>query len=262
VDSKTVQVAVTPLPVIIPGPNPIICEGQSTVIYATGATTYTWSPFIGVDEVHDSTTTVYPPGFGITVYTVTGTKNNCSSTATVQITINALPVLTAGQDSTINIDNVITLNGTGNTAVGFIASSTGVPFDCNYCPTVTVNPQENTCYTLEGISPEGCKNKDVVCITVTKNWDVYIPNAFTPNGDLNNEVFIPMGFGIAEIKLTIFNRWGEKIFESNGESTGWDGKHKGQLCEQGVYIYQAEVKAMSGQMVIKTGHITLLSKVK
>jgi gliding motility-associated-like protein len=205
---------------------------------------------------------VRPPGSGIAIYTITGTKDNCSSTATVQITINGLPVIDAGIDSTINIDHVITLTGTGNSPVGFVSASTGISFDCNYCPTVTVNPQENTCYTLEGISNEGCRNTDVVCITVTKEWDIFIPNAFTPNGDFNNETFVPMGFGIAEVKLIIFNRWGEKIFESNGENVGWDGKNKGQLCEQGVYIYQAEVKAMSGQVIIKTGHVTLLSKVK
>lgn len=262
IDTKTVQVVVTPLPVIITVQNPIICEGQSTLLYATGGNTYTWSPTTGVNDINDSTTIVTPPGFGVVVYTVTGTKDNCSSTATVQITINGLPILDAGIDSTINIDHVITLTGTGNTPVGFISASTGVPFECNYCPTVTVNPQENTCYTLEGISSAGCRSTDVVCITITKEWDVFIPNAFTPNGDLNNEVFVPMGFGIAEIKLTIFNRWGIEIFKSNGENIGWDGKNRGQLCEQGVYIYQAEIRAMSGQTIIKTGHVTLLSKVK
>ncbi|MES2760599.1 MAG: gliding motility-associated C-terminal domain-containing protein [Bacteroidota bacterium] len=261
-DTKTIQIIVTPLPIIITGPGPIICEGQSTLIYATGGTTYTWSPSAGVSDIHDSTTTVKPTGSGIIVYTVTGTTNNCSNTATVGITVNSLPILDAGVDSIINIDHIITLNGTGNTPVGFINASTGVKFDCNYCPTVTVNPQENTCYTLEGISSAGCRNTDVVCITVTKDWNVYIPNAFTPNGDEKNEVFVPMGFGIAEIKLTIFNRWGVEIFKSNGENIGWDGKNKGQLCEQGIYIYQAEVKAMSGQTVVKTGHVTLLSKVK
>lgn len=261
-DSKTIKIVVTPLPVIVPCPDPTICEGQSTLIYATGGTTYNWSPSAGISNVHNATTTVKPSGTGVVVYSVTGTTNNCSNTATVQIFINPLPILDAGIDSTINIDNLITLNGTGNTNVGFINASTGVSLDCNYCPTVTVNPQESTCYTLEGISSAGCRNTDVVCITVTKEWNIYIPNAFTPNGDEKNEVFIPMGFGIDEIKLSIFNRWGTLIFKSNSENIGWDGKNKGQLCEQGIYIYQAEIKSMSGEVIVKTGHVTLLSKVK
>ncbi len=261
-DTKTLQVTVTPNPTLTPSPSVPICEGQSTLMYAVGANTYTWSPTTGVSHIHDSTTNVKPPLPGVYVYTVTGTTNNCSSSATVEITVNALPILDAGLDSTINIDETIALIGTGDSQIGFINASTGVPFDCNYCPTVTVNPQESTCYTLEGISSFGCRNTDVVCITVTKDWDVFIPNAFTPNGDLNNEVFTPMGYGIAKIQLQIFDRWGAQIFKSDENNIGWDGTNKGRICEQGVYIYKAEITAMSGEKRYKTGHVTLLGKVK
>jgi len=205
---------------------------------------------------------VQPPLPGVYIYTVTGTTNNCTGTATVEITVNALPILDAGIDSTINIDETITLFASGNTPVGFINASSGVPFECNYCPTVTVNPQENTCYTIEGISSFGCRNTDVVCITVTKDWDVFIPNAFTPNGDINNEVFAPKGYGIDKIRLAIFDRWGHQLFNEEGQTVGWDGTYKGKICEQGVYIFKLEVTAMSGKKRYKTGHVTLLGKVK
>lgn len=262
IDTKTVQVTVIPNPTLTPGPDVPICEGQSTLMYATGANTYTWSPTIGVSDINDSTTSVQPPLPGVYIYTVTGTTNNCTGTATVEITVNALPILDAGIDSTINIDETITLFASGNTPVGFINASSGVPFECNYCPTVTVNPQENTCYTIEGISSFGCRNTDVVCITVTKDWDVFIPNAFTPNGDINNEVFAPKGYGIDKIRLAIFDRWGHQLFNEEGQTVGWDGTLKGKICEQGVYIFKLEVTAMSGKKRYKTGHVTLLGKVK
>ncbi len=262
IDTKTVQVTVIPNPTLTPGPDVPICEGQSTLMYATGANTYTWSPTIGVSDINDSTTSVQPPLPGVYIYTVTGTTNNCTGTATVEITVNALPILDAGIDSTINIDETITLFASGNTPVGFINASSGVPFECNYCPTVTVNPQENTCYTIEGISSFGCRNTDVVCITVTKDWDVFIPNAFTPNGDINNEVFAPKGYGIDKIRLAIFDRWGHQLFNEEGQTVGWDGTYKGKICEQGVYIFKLEVTAMSGKKRYKTGHVTLLGKVK
>jgi gliding motility-associated-like protein len=262
IDTKTVQVTVIPNPTLTPGPDVPICEGQSTLIYATGANNYTWSPTIGVSDINDSTTSVQPPLPGVYIYTVTGTTNNCTGTATVEITVNALPILDAGIDSTINIDETITLFASGNTPVGFINASSGVPFECNYCPTVTVNPQENTCYTIEGISSFGCRNTDVVCITVTKDWDVFIPNAFTPNGDINNEVFAPKGYGIDKIRLAIFDRWGHQLFNEEGQTVGWDGTYKGKICEQGVYIFKLEVTAMSGKKRYKTGHVTLLGKVK
>ncbi len=262
IDTKTVQVTVIPNPTLTPGPDVPICEGQSTLMYATGANTYTWSPTIGVSDINDSTTSVQPPLPGVYIYTVTGTTNNCTGTATVEITVNALPILDAGIDSTINIDETITLFASGNTPVGFINASSGVPFECNYCPTVTVNPQENTCYTIEGISSFGCRNTDVVCITVTKDWDVFIPNAFTPNGDINNEVFAPKGYGIDKIRLAIFDRWGHQLFNEEGQTVGWDGTYKGKICEQGVYIFKLEVTAMSEKKRYKTGHVTLLGKVK
>lgn len=259
--SSTVQVIVKPNPTITPGPNQIICEGKSAPLYANGAAAYNWSPTTGLASPNDSVSDAYPQV--TTTYTVTGTTNNCSATATTQIIVNTLPIVNAGVDTTINIDNTITLIGTGSNynQLGFLPPS-DVPLDCNYCPKVTVNPQDYTCYTLEAISLAGCKNTDVVCVTVTKDWDVFIPNAFTPNDDLDNEIFIPMGYGISEIKLTIFDRWGSVIFKSTDEIIGWDGKEKGRICEQGVYIYQADIKAMSGKKLKKTGHVTLLPRIK
>ncbi len=263
--SNTIKVNAIPNPTVIAGANQIICEGRNALLYAIGANTYTWSPNAGIVDIHDSTTNVYPQGSGVFIYTITGTSsNNCTGSNTLQVTVNPLPTVYAGEDTTINIDNTVTLFGTGNNYVqlGFVSASDGTPLSCNYCPTVTVNPQNNTCYTLEAISPFGCKNTDVVCITVTKDWNVYIPNAFTPDGDKLNEVFIPVGYAISEIKLTIFDRWGHVVFKSNDTVIGWDGTKNGKVCEQGVYVYQAEITAMSGEKVIKTGHVTLIGKAK
>ena len=77
----------------------------------------------------------------------------------------------------------------------------------------------------------------------------------------NNEIFIPVGYGLAEIKLFIFDRWGVQIFKSQGEVIGWDGKNKGKLCEQDVYVYQADIKTISGKKIKRIGHVTLLPRV-
>ncbi|MCD6018821.1 MAG: hypothetical protein K0S53_1942 [Bacteroidetes bacterium] len=259
--SNTVQIIVKPNPTVTPGPDQTICEGKSAPIYANGAASYNWIPSSAVMSPNDSVTDVYP--LVTTTYTVIGTTNNCSDTAILQVIVNPLPMVNAGVDTTINIDHTITIIGTGSNynQLGFLPPS-DIPLECNYCPTITVNPQDYTCYTLEAISVAGCKNTDVVCVTVTKDWDVFIPNAFTPNGDLINEVFIPMGYGISEIKMTIFDRWGSVIFKSSDEIIGWDGKEKGRLCEQGIYIYQVEIIAMSGAKFKKTGHVTLMPRIK
>ena len=260
--TKTIQILVNQIPTVTTGPDGTICEGGYTQIYATGGLTYTWSPTINVNNPNDSTTIVKPTI--TTIYTVSTTgNNNCVGTGTVSVFVNPLPIVNAGPDTTINIDNTTVLFGTSINATyfGFI-SQDGSQLSCNYCYSLTVNPQETTCYTLEGINSFGCKNTDEVCITVTKDWDVYIPNAFTPNGDNNNDTFIPMGYGIETINLLIFDRWGKQIFKSTDDNPGWNGKYKGDLCKQDVYVYQAEVIAMSGKRLLKTGHVTLLSRVK
>lgn len=257
---KTIQITVLPKTIPVVGPNDVICEGQNTTIYATGGNTYNWSPTTGVLHPHDSATVVSPSV--TTVYTVTVSKNNlCPATSTIMVTVNPLPTVYAGKDSTINIDQEIVLTGTGNVPVGFL-SPDGNPLICNWCSIVTVYPKEYTCYTLEGFNNFGCRNTDDVCITVTKDWDVFIPNAFTPNNDIDNEYFIPKGYGIETINLTIFDRWGSIIFKENDTKLGWDGKNKGKLCEQGVYIYQTEIISMGGETTTKTGHVTLLGKIK
>jgi gliding motility-associated-like protein len=244
---------------VAPGPV-AICYGLPTIISASGGNRYSWSPPTGLSNANDSVTFANPPSS--TVYTVTVSNNGlCPGTATLSLIVNPLPYVYAGQDTTVNIDETITLHGTGNVDVGFL-SPTSTPLNCNFCNTIIVNPQESTCYVLMGTNQFNCINTDTVCVTVTRDWDVFIPNAFTPNSDNVNDVFIPVGYGLSEISLTIFNRWGTAIFKSNGETIGWDGSSKGKTCEQGVYIYQAEIVTMAGNKVKRTGHVTLLPKIR
>lgn len=235
-----------------------VCFGESTTIEAIGGTTYSWLPVTGLSRVNAASTNAAP--LVTTVYTVTGSGPGlCPSTSTVEVKVNPLPHVYAGRDTTINIDETIMLRGTGDVEVGFL-SPASTTLICNFCNEITVNPQETTCYVLKGENGYGCVDYDTVCVYVTKDFDVFIPNAFTPNEDGYNDVFIPVGYGINEIRLTIFDRWGEQIFTSNETSIGWDGSRKGKQCEQGVYVYKAEIKTMAGHTVERVGHVTLLPK--
>ncbi len=263
--SKTIAVNVLPIIIVKTATTQAVCLGNSVILEAHGGNTYQWSPATGVTNVFDSITSAIPNASGI--YTVTVSNNGlCPRTGVVQVTILPLPSVNAGKDSTINIDEEIVLVGTSNVPVGyfgFLPLPDGIPLNCNLCPKVTVHPLENTCYVIQAQDQfTGCKNWDTVCITITKDWNIYIPNAFTPNGDIDNEYFIPKGYGLAKINLTIFDRWGAQIFKENETKLGWDGSHKGKLCQEGVYIYQVEATSLGGNKFRKTGHVTLLSRVK
>ena len=85
---------------------------------------------------------------------------------------------------------------------------------------------------------------------------IYIPSAFTPNGDGINDTFGVKGEGISDFHIYIYDRWGEVIFESTNPRTQWDGKFKGKSVENGTYVYQLFAAGYSGKG--KTGAVTLV----
>ena len=91
---------------------------------------------------------------------------------------------------------------------------------------------------------------------------IYIPNSFTPDGDEHNNIWIPImtsGFDPFDYNLTIMNRWGETIFESNDPTKGWDGSYNGKMCELGIYVYKIRYGLPESDGVKQIyGHINLL----
>ncbi len=258
--TQTILVTVVPQATVSVFGNDSICRGSSTIIYAIGASSYSWSPFTTLSNPKTFSVSVNPTI--TTIYSVTASNTiDCPVTVTLQVVVNPLPSVNAGRDTTINIDESYMLSGTGNVSVGFLSPSAS-PLICNFCANVEVNPKETTCYILKGENGHRCAAFDEVCINVTKDWDVFIPNAFTPNDDKDNDVFIPIGYGISEIMLDVFDRWGTQIFKSSNEVLGWDGKLNGKVCEQGVYTYKINLITMAGAEVSKVGHVSLIGKGK
>ncbi|MCR6721381.1 MAG: gliding motility-associated C-terminal domain-containing protein [Chitinophagaceae bacterium] len=101
---------------------------------------------------------------------------------------------------------------------------------------------------------------NVVC----NNFNYFIPNTFSPNGDGRNDRFFPRGTGLFRIKsFSVFNRWGQVIYEKrdfapNDPSAGWDGRYKGQLSSPDVYIYMMEIICDNNVVIPVKGNVTLL----
>jgi gliding motility-associated-like protein len=130
---------------------------------------------------------------------------------------------------------------------------------CIDCPAPVASPFANqTTYTLVVTYNQGCIVSASIQINVNGKPPVYIPNAFTPNGDGVNDEWLVFGTGIKDIKATIFNRWGEKIFESDDQSHGWDGTYRGQLQPPGVYVFLVDIVYLSDEKVTKSGSLTLI----
>jgi len=86
-----------------------------------------------------------------------------------------------------------------------------------------------------------------------------VPNAFSPNGDGNNDIIYAKGWGLKKlIAFKIFNRYGELVFESNDFDKGWDGNYKGKPQNMETYVYTVEAETYSGKVLSRKGNISLL----
>jgi gliding motility-associated-like protein len=93
---------------------------------------------------------------------------------------------------------------------------------------------------------------------VYPNLSVYIPNAFTPNGDGINDTFGVKGVDIGQFELVIYDRWGAEIFSTSNPNVQWDGKYKGHDAEGGVYAYKFTAMGIGKGETEKSGTVTLV----
>ena len=117
--------------------------------------------------------------------------------------------------------------------------------------------------TLIVKSDKGCTDTITKIINVGEDYNIYVPNSFTPNGDGTNDYFQPKGKGIVKYELMIFDRWGEMIFETKNFNQGWDGKvHRGvdygEICKDDVYVWKISLTNVFGKSHELKGHITLI----
>src|SRR3989338_5615342 len=116
--------------------------------------------------------------------------------------------------------------------------------------------------TLNANNEFNCPGQYQVDIEIKPSFNVYIPNAFTPDGDTHNQVFYVQGYGIKEdgFELSIFDRWGEIIFHTNDLAQGWDGTYKGDTdqVQDGVYTWVIQFKDLTDMKHQMNGHVSLL----
>ncbi|HNZ44253.1 MAG TPA: gliding motility-associated C-terminal domain-containing protein, partial [Bacteroidales bacterium] len=102
-----------------------------------------------------------------------------------------------------------------------------------------------------------CKCEDTIT-PAGPEQEVFIPNIFSPNGDRQNDVFMVRGENITELNLSVYNRWGNKVFEGSGPQTAWDGTYNGKTCAGGVFYYMAEIGFVGGKREMRKGNVTLV----
>ena len=136
---------------------------------------------------------------------------------------------------------------------------------CDQCLSWTVQPKETTRYFATITDTVGCTASDDLLVKVIRDYQVYIPNAFSPNGDGSNDFFlIYSGSDVVEVeRFEIYSRWGEQVFQMqafppNDPRYGWDGVFLGQPMNTGYFTYFAQVRFIDGSVQLFKGGFHLV----
>ena len=250
---------------MIVSPNDTICPGKSIQLNANRATRYQWSPAIGLNNPNIANP-IATPSIS-TTYTVVGyDAMGCfTDTASVYLMIGQNPSVNVGPDISAQTGSVITLNS--SVSAGSNVSYNWSPsnqLSCNNCPNPSLTITGNQMLTLTVQNKYGCTAVDsLYIVTFCKNAQVFVANAFTPDGDNINDILIVRGTGISVKSFRVFNRWGNVVFEKqhfqpNDPKYGWNGKVNGVPATPDVYVYIAEVACDNGTVYFHKGNTTIL----
>lgn len=247
-------------------PDDTICIGSQTQLFASGATNFLWNPASGLSNATASNPIANPTV--TTPYRVIASDQyNCfADTGYVTVVVGPYPTVDLGAGTLVVAGTNITMNPVITN--GPVKNYAWTPIDnisCTNCPRPVVTVNNNTLYRLEVENIYGCKASDTVSYQVKCEdaLQVFIPNAFSPDGDNINDVLMVRGKGLAMVKFfRIFNRWGELVFERNNFSAneakqGWDGKVRGIPANPDVYVYTAEMICTAGSTFTRKGNVTL-----
>jgi len=161
----------------------------------------------------------------------------------ISFTLNVLPdidISASPDHAKLLIGDSVTINILSNAAAGNITYSwfPASGLSCPTCPVSIVSPEVDTRYVVIAIDTNGCRDTTLVPIFVSPPA-LFIPNIFTPNGDGSNDFFEIFGnlSSLRYLEVKVFDRWGEKVFESNDHHFKWDGTFKGKLMQPAVFVY-------------------------
>lgn len=243
----------------------VICHGDATGVVtlagAGGVTPYSFSSNGGPFQTGASFTGLRAGNYTFTIRDAEGCEDQIPATVT-----EPSPLLVdAGEDQTIELGATAILEAFANEFPVRYQWSPEPPLDCVDCSRAEALPVNTTTFVVTVTNELDCTATDEVQVRVLKNRPIYIPNAFSPNGDGRNNFFTLYGGpGARTIKrLQIYDRWGELVFETqniplNIENAGWDGTFRGQKVNNGVFVYVAEVEFIDDEVVTFSGDVAVM----
>jgi gliding motility-associated-like protein len=233
-------------------PDTIICPEGTATLWASGGVNYDWTPSIHLNKPHDSITFAtpnQPMNYSVQITDEYG----CYTILTTYIDLFESPTITVSSNIYGIVGDTVEIWAEGN---GSILWSPVQYISCTTCPSTYVSPPNNYTYTATLTDNNTCTATGDVQIIFDPL--IYVPNAFTPDGDTYNNNFYAVINNVSEFKMYIFNRWGELIFIANSVDQQWDGTYNGNKCLDDVYVWKIKYRDLNGIDYELIGHVTLL----
>jgi gliding motility-associated-like protein len=262
-------VVVHPLPQVVIAPVSAVACDEARVIFADNdpaniGSTYVWDFGDNTTGVGASTTHDYLQSGNYTVNIIITSPFGCVNTAITYATIQVHASPTASFTRSVSETSIL------EPTIAFVDQSVGaIGWNWDFGDSAT-STQVSPTHTYAAIGTYqvrlvatalgGCTDTTELPITVNPEVTLYVPNAFTPNGDGKNDVFMAVGEEITEFQMTLYDRWGQLIFQSNSMQEGWDGKARGgsDTAQQDVYVWKITAVDFGGKKHQLTGHVSLL----
>ena len=225
--------------------------------------TYQWEPSAGIISNGNTATPLVDLTVAEIFYVTITNQDNCEFIDSVIIDNSGTPPVLgiSANPDTIYIGESSILNATQNNNYNYTWSPDNTLNNSTiYNPIAT--PEVTTDYSLSITDSFGCTNSALITIVVLnpvcEEPFIFMPNAFSPNGDGENDILKVEGRTIDEMYFAVYDRWGELVFETTDPSAGWDGNFNGELSEPDVYGFYLKLRCTNGEEYFKKGNITLL----
>jgi gliding motility-associated-like protein len=245
----------------------VICVGQEVNLFATldfggAAPQFNW-------QVGGNNFTTSDPSFTISGMSASATVSctltsnyaclttNTATSNNIDIQVNPIPSVALSEDVTIQEGESTTLTATATANMTYLWTPS-TSLTCSDCLTPTASPTETTVYTFNVTDPAtNCNSNDSLTVTVIRNYDIWVPTAFSPNEDGNNDYFFVRGNNVKEFTIRLFDRWGNKVFETSNLAEGWNGEYQNRLINSGILVYVLNYTLNDGTTETIKGNITV-----
>ncbi len=236
-----------------------ICEGEQVFINTSSSTNdLIWTGAPGSITVNDATTSVFTPDPSETgTFTLSLSGSNDCGVATDEIQITILPSveLVTGPDLNTEAGIPVELNVSGSDNILWTPNESLSCFDC---PNPFATPLTTTIYEVSDPT-NSCSNVASILVTVEEKGFLYVPTAFSPNSDSQNDLFRVHHFNVDAYHMRVYNRWGVLMWESLDPSEGWDGFFKGVKQPMSAYVWHVEYNfTFDETMKVQHGNVTLV----